>query len=142
MPNIIADVELILSDRTFNPSSINAFGRRQLELSCGKGTALFRSTSPFKKTVLYTTTFGDRGAPRSLLVFIDDATGKLMQLRFVPSESTESYFGVLHGYLKDHRCPVAFYSDKHTVFRVNKRDAKGVQGMTQFGRALAEFRVP
>jgi hypothetical protein len=29
--------------------------------------------------------FDDRGAPCSLLVFIDDATGKLMQLRFVPS---------------------------------------------------------
>jgi hypothetical protein len=36
--------------------------------------------------------FEDRGAPCSLLVFIDDATGKLMQLRFVPSERTSSYF--------------------------------------------------
>jgi hypothetical protein len=36
--------------------------------------------------------FQDRGAPCSLLVFIDDATGKLMQLLFVPSESTSSYF--------------------------------------------------
>ena len=36
--------------------------------------------------------FEDRGEPCTLLVFIDDATSKLMQLRFVPSESTGSYF--------------------------------------------------
>src|ERR1700687_5532042 len=53
--------------------------------------------------------------------------------RFVPSESTDSYFQALQGYLEAHGCPVAFYSDKHTVFRVNKPDASGGQGMTQFG---------
>ena len=36
--------------------------------------------------------FEQRGEPCTLLVFIDDATSKLMQLRFVPSESTDSYF--------------------------------------------------
>jgi hypothetical protein len=36
---------------------------------------------------------------------------------------------------------VAFYSDKHSVFRVNKPDAKGGSGMTQFGRALAELNI-
>jgi hypothetical protein len=39
--------------------------------------------------------FEQRGEPCTLLVFIDDATSKLMQLRFVPSESTDSYFGAL-----------------------------------------------
>jgi hypothetical protein len=58
--------------------------------------------------------FEQRGEPCTLLVFIDDATGKLMQLRFVPSESTSSYFDCLRGYLDAHGCPVAFYSDKHT----------------------------
>ena len=32
--------------------------------------------------------FENRGEPCTLLVFIDDATSRLMQLRFVPSEST------------------------------------------------------
>ena len=36
---------------------------------------------------------------------------------------------------------MAFYSDKHSVFRVNKRDIKHGQGMTQFGRALAELNI-
>jgi hypothetical protein len=56
--------------------------------------------------------FESRGEPCTLLVFIDDATSKLMQLRFVPSESTDSYFEALHGYLEIHGCPIAFYSDK------------------------------
>jgi transposase len=85
--------------------------------------------------------FENRGEPCTLLVFIDDATSKLMQLRFVPSESTDSYFQALQGYLEAHGCPVAFYSDKHTVFRVNKPDAIGGSGMTQFGRALAELNI-
>src|SRR6202140_3011874 len=85
--------------------------------------------------------FENRGAPCTLLVLIDDATSKLMQLRFVPSESTDSYFSALQGYLNDHGCPVAFYSDKHTVFRVNRPDAMGGSGMTQFGRALAELNI-
>ena len=41
--------------------------------------------------------------PCSLLVFIDDATGKLMQLRFVRSESAFSYFEALELYLKASR---------------------------------------
>ena len=85
--------------------------------------------------------FEQRGEPCTLLVFIDDATSKLMQLRFVASESTASYFEALDGYLKAHGCPTAFYSDKHTVFRVGKQDAKGGSGMTQFGRALAELNI-
>ncbi|MDE3800103.1 ISNCY family transposase [Sinorhizobium meliloti] len=85
--------------------------------------------------------FEDRGDPCSLLVFIDDATGKLMQLRFVRSESAFSYFEALELYLKNHGAPVAFYSDKHSVFRVAKKDAKGGQGMTRFGRALYELNI-
>lgn len=85
--------------------------------------------------------FEDRGPPCSLLVFVDDATGRLMQLRFVRSESTFTYFDALELYLKEHGAPIAFYSDKHTVFRVAKKDAKGGQGMTQFGRALSELSI-
>jgi transposase len=83
----------------------------------------------------------DRAEPCTLLVFVDDATSKLMQLRVVPSESTESYFAALRGYLNEHGCPVAFYSDKHSVFRVVRQDTKGGQGMTQFGRALSELNI-
>ena len=85
--------------------------------------------------------FEDRGPPCSLLVFVDDATGRLMQLRFVRSESAFTYFEALELYLKRHGAPIAFYSDKHSVFRVAKKDAKGGQGMTQFGRGLCELNI-
>ena len=64
-----------------------------------------------------------------------------MELRFVKSESTVSYFEALEGYLLKHGRPVAFYSDKHTVFRVAKEDAKGGARITQFGRALRELNA-
>nr|WP_298098643.1 ISNCY family transposase [uncultured Shinella sp.] len=85
--------------------------------------------------------FEDRGPPCSLLVFVDDATGKLMQLRFVRLESAFTYFEALALYLERHGAPIAFYSDKHSVFRVAKEDARGGQGMTQFGRALCELNI-
>lgn len=84
--------------------------------------------------------FEDRGPPCTLLVFIDDATSRLMELRFVASESTWSYFGALESYLTRHGRPVAFYSDKHTVFRIPKPNIHS-NGMTQFGRALAELQI-
>ena len=64
-----------------------------------------------------------------------------MQMRFVPSESTFAYFEALDGYLAQHGRPVAFYSDKHSIFRVAKAEAKTGHGMTQFGRALAELNI-
>jgi hypothetical protein len=37
--------------------------------------------------------------------------------------------------------PAAFYSDKHGVFRVNRKDAIGGDGMTQFGRAQHALNI-
>lgn len=65
--------------------------------------------------------FEERGDPCTLLVFIDDATSKLQQLRFVKSESTFSYFEALELYLKAHGCPVAFYSDGRSRFGLDGR---------------------
>ncbi len=52
---------------------------------------------------------------------------RLMQLRFVRSESAFTYFEALELYLKHHGAPIAFYSDKHSVFRVTKKEAKVVR---------------
>ena len=67
--------------------------------------------------------FEDRAPPCTLLVFINDATSTLMELRFVKSESTFSYSEALERYLQTHGRPVAFYSDKHTVFRATSSTA-------------------
>ncbi|MEI4264009.1 ISNCY family transposase [Roseovarius sp. D0-M9] len=85
--------------------------------------------------------FEGRAPACTLLVFIDDATSTLMHLEFVQSESTFSYFGALERYLEAHGRPVAFYSDKHTVFRVANQGARSGHGMTQFGRALNELNI-
>ena len=81
--------------------------------------------------------FEDRGPPCTLLVFVDDATSRLMHLRFVPSESAFAYMAATRAYIEAHGKPVAFYSDRHGIFRVNHPDAAGGDGVTQFGRALA-----
>jgi len=85
--------------------------------------------------------FEDRGPQCTLLVFIDDATSRLMQLQFVESESTFSYFQATRAYLEAWGKPVAFYTDKHGVFRVNHPGALGGDGMTQFGRALDALNI-
>jgi hypothetical protein len=72
--------------------------------------------------------FEDRGPQCTLLVFIDDATGRLMHLQFVESESTFAYFHPARTYLEAWGKPVAFYSDKHGVFRVNHPGALGGNG--------------
>lgn len=85
--------------------------------------------------------FEDRGPECTLLVYIDDATSRLMHLRFVASESTFDYFQATRTYLEAYGKPLAFYSDKHGVFRVNATGAVGGDGMTQFGRALHELNI-
>src|SRR5271167_3385091 len=69
--------------------------------------------------------FEDRGPQCTLLVYIDDATSRLMHLKFVETESTFDYFQATREYLEAHGKPVAFYSDKHGVFRVNQTGALG-----------------
>jgi len=85
--------------------------------------------------------FEDRGPPCTLLAFVDDATSRLMQLRFVTSESAFDYFRATRAYLEAHGKPVAFYSDKHGIFRVNRKEAAGGDGVTQFGRALLALNI-
>ena len=81
--------------------------------------------------------FEGRAPYCTLLVFIDDATGELMHLRFVAAETTTAYMVALRSYLQLHGRPVALYSDCHSVFRVNCEEP----GLTQFGRALETLEI-
>lgn len=85
--------------------------------------------------------FEDRGPACTLLVFIGDATSTLMLLRFVTSGNTFSYFEVLNLHLTSHGKPVAFHSDKHSLFRVARQGAKTGHGTTQFSRAMNELNI-
>ena len=83
--------------------------------------------------------FEDRGPYCTLIVFIDDATSRLMALCFAEAETTEAYMRTLRGYLDTHGRPVAIYSDKHSIFRVNQKDREG--DPTQFTRALLTLDI-
>lgn len=90
--------------------------------------------------------FEGRAPECDLLVYMDDATGKLLWLKFVESESTRSYFEATQEYLERHGRPLSFYVDKHSVFRVNttkvcSASTKESNGETQFGRAMSELDI-
>ncbi len=85
--------------------------------------------------------FEGRGPKCSLLVYVDDATSEIVQMRFVRSESTFDYFEATKAYLKVHGRPVAFYSDRHSIFTKAKKRAKEFGGLTQFGRALQSLNI-
>jgi transposase len=84
-----------------------------------------------------------------LISMIDDATSRLYA-RFVQSDSTEENMRTLWGYLKLYGRPLAFYTDKASLFRNNekrRRDEPGVDQdpaempPTQIGRALRELDI-
>jgi hypothetical protein len=85
--------------------------------------------------------FEDRAPACTALVYVDDATSRLMVVLFVGAESTFAYFEATHKYLERYGKPLAFYSDKASVFRVNKQSADAGKGHTQFGRALYELNI-
>lgn len=84
--------------------------------------------------------FEGRSENCTLLVFIDDATGKLTQLRFVKTETTLAYLHVLHDHVVTYGVPVALYSDKHSIFRINAKTADP-DAETQFSRAARELGI-
>src|SRR5947199_3275863 len=86
--------------------------------------------------------FEDRGPVCTLLVYVDDATCELMAPRFAEVESTFDYFSATRDYLEEHGKPMAFYSDRLSVFHVQARDrAENGPGLSQFGRALRALNI-
>ena len=91
-----------------------------------------------------------RGSERIYLIsMIDDATSRLYA-RFVRSDSTEENMRTLRGYLELYGRPLAFYTDKASLFRTTekrRRDQPGVDQdakdmpPTQIGRALQELNI-
>ena len=81
-------------------------------------------------------------APRcTLVVFIDDATSRLTALRFAPVESGKAYLETLRDQVLAHGRPLAFYSDRHGIFRVNAKDAASGDGKTEFGRVVERLDI-
>jgi len=90
-----------------------------------------------------------RGEKLYLIAMIDDATSRLFA-RFVRHDSTAENMKMLWSYLEKFGRPVAFYTDKASIFRTaekRKRDEPGLEKdpvempPTQIGRALRELGV-
>ncbi len=84
--------------------------------------------------------FEGRGSRCTLLVYIDDATNDTFA-KFVKSENTWDYLNTTREYIEKNGRPEAFYSDKHSVFRVNREGALSGDGITQYGRAMEELGI-
>jgi Helix-turn-helix domain len=86
-----------------------------------------------------------RGPRLYLVAMIDDATS-LAYARFVEEDSTEANLGVLWGYLERWGRPVEFYTDKSSLFTVNRPSVEAAdeavkEEWTQIGRALRELGI-
>ncbi len=85
--------------------------------------------------------FEGRAPACTLLVYIDDATGRLGELWFTEAETTFSYFEATEHYLTRCGKPGALYSDKLSVFRVNLPNDLSGTGTTQFTRAMKQLGI-
>jgi transposase len=90
-----------------------------------------------------------RGEKLYLIAMIDDATSRLLA-RFVQHDTTEENMKLLKSYLEKFGRPLAFYTDKGSIFRTaekRRRDEPGVDKdpaempPTQIGRALQELGI-
>ena len=86
--------------------------------------------------------FEERGPKCTLIVFVDDATGRLGELLFVPVETFFAYCEASRHYFELYGKPVAFYTDKNSIFQVNQPSPLGLgKGLTQFERAMQELDI-
>ena len=75
------------------------------------------------------------GRPRfTLLIAVDDATGRVVSASFSEKEDARSYFLLIQGLVQRCGVPLALYTDRHGVFR--HTPGSGLAGTsTQFSRA-------
>ena len=92
--------------------------------------------------------FGPERPSCTLLVAIDDATGKLVAAVFREQEDAQGYFLLLRQVLKTRGIPLDLYHDRHSIFRDNSKrpwtleeELQGHAEPTQFGRALEELGI-
>ncbi len=84
-----------------------------------------------------------RGSKLSLVAMLDDATSRALA-RFAEHDTTEENFRLLESYLKRWGRPGEFYTDKDSMFTVNRParetdDEAWPEALTQIGRALKEL---
>ena len=82
-----------------------------------------------------------RGPKGCLLLFVDDATSAVLAAEFVDHESFFAYAGLCKSYFRSTGLPVAFYSDRFSVFRANSTNSIQKDVITQFNRVLDRLGI-
>jgi hypothetical protein len=90
--------------------------------------------------------FEGRGPRCALLVFIDDATSRILYAEFVTVENTFNLLSATKQYLLNYGRPVALYVDKDGIYKINRQASieeqlKDNQVMTQYSRAMEELGI-
>ena len=90
--------------------------------------------------------FEGRGPRCVLVVYVDDASSRVLYAEFVNSEDTLTLLGTTRVYLERYGRPLAFYVDKDSIYKINRQASieeqlKDSQGLTQFGRAMEELDI-
>jgi len=83
----------------------------------------------------------DRGTWLTLFLAIDDATGTVPYAIFREREDTMGYFELLKVIINRCGIPLGVYTDRHSVFQVERGPNGGPIPLTQFGRALRELGI-
>lgn len=81
--------------------------------------------------------FGREKAPCSLLAFIDDASGKITAAGFFPTETAAGYLRLIKEHVLRYGIPLAFYSDRHSIFAPVNAEEEKEGGATQFQRVCS-----
>uniref|UniRef100_E6PE14 Transposase of ISCARN53, ISNCY family IS1202 group n=2 Tax=mine drainage metagenome TaxID=410659 RepID=E6PE14_9ZZZZ len=84
--------------------------------------------------------FEERGGACTLLLYVDDATTTILGGLFAEHETSDGYFELFERAFIEHGLPVALYTDKHSVFRINNPGSM-VDDETHVQRALRELDV-
>ena len=86
--------------------------------------------------------FEGRSEKCCLIVFIDDATSKIMLMRFCRTETSEDFLKMLRIYIERYGRPRALYSDKHSIFRVTRKELhEEGKWTTRFHEVLKELNI-
>jgi len=83
----------------------------------------------------------DRGPWLTLFLAIDDATGTVPYAIFREREDTLGYFELMKVIINRFGIPLGVYTDRHSVFHVERGPNSGNVPLTQFGRALRELGI-
>jgi len=83
----------------------------------------------------------NRGPWFTLFLAIDDATGTVPYALFREREDTLGYFELLKVIINRCGIPLGVYTDRDSIFHVERSPSNGISPITQFGRALRELGI-